>query len=107
MAPPVNDNVPTYNAGEYITTSGMANRVARNAQVYGSSNIMMGGKCIIHTNAIIRGDLTRREKSESETSAEKTRDIRSSSAPVAITCGRYCVFGDSCVVRPAYKVYKG
>ena len=107
MGPPINDTVPTYNPGEYVITAVTANRVARSAHISGSSNIMMGGKCIVHSKAIIRGDLTRREKTVSEASAERSNDMRSSSSPfIAVNCGRYCIFGENCVIRPAYKVYK-
>ena len=26
---------------------------------------------------------------------------------VVVTAGRYCIFGEGCIIRPPYKTYKG
>ena len=57
----------------------------------GASNIVLGGKSIIHPGCILRGDLRRVIPG----------------AQIAITMGRYCSIGDGTVLRPPAKFYKG
>lgn len=111
MVPPVNDSVPTFNVSEYVQTQGTGNRVSRKAVILGSQNIILGGKCIIHHNVIIRGDLKRRDllaadAADGEAQARK-QSGQQQPGTVAVSCGRYCTFGEGSVIRPAYKVYKG
>ncbi|RSH86742.1 uncharacterized protein EHS24_005013 [Apiotrichum porosum] len=84
------DPVQTFEKGTYIETD-TGNKVSRKATILGATNIILGGKSIIQTRAVIRGDLRR-------------------SAPgqhVVISMGRYCLVGEGAVLRPPGKIYKG
>lgn len=60
-------------------TSG--NKVSRQTVLCGSQNIILNGKVIVQTGAIIRGDLAN------------------------VKTGRYCVIGKKAVIRPPYKQF--
>ncbi|KAL7751502.1 hypothetical protein RI367_002963 [Sorochytrium milnesiophthora] len=79
-----------YNAAEYIETD-TGNKVSRRSVICGSQNIILGGKTIIQTDCMIRGDLRRAGGGQA----------------IVVHVGRYCVLGQSCVIRPPYKTYKG
>ncbi|CAO1627300.1 unnamed protein product [Parajaminaea phylloscopi] len=93
----VNRTVQPYHASEYFETANTQNRVSRKAHLCGTSNIVLGGKCIIHANALIRADLRR----------TATSTASSQMANHVVTTGRYCVLGEGAVIRPPYKTYKG
>jgi carbonic anhydrase/acetyltransferase-like protein (isoleucine patch superfamily) len=84
------------------------NKVSRRATIAGPQNIILGGKTIISSGAIIRGDLRRTGPGHA----------------VVISLGRYCLVGEGCVMRyafflstirfpldapsrPPYKTYRG
>ncbi|KAI8054374.1 putative dynactin Arp1 p25 subunit RO12 [Syncephalis plumigaleata] len=82
--------VTTYKRSEFIETD-TGNKVSRSCFISGSQNIILGGKTIIHSNCVIRGDLRR---------------IGAGHA-VVVAIGRYCTLGAGSVIRPPYKTYKG
>jgi dynactin 5 len=57
--------------------------VSRRATIAGPQNIILGGKTIICSGAIIRGDLRRTGPGHA----------------VVISLGRYCLIGEGCVMR--------
>lgn len=59
------------------------NKVSRRATIAGPQNIILGGKTIISSGAIIRGDLRRTGPGHA----------------IVISLGRYCLIGDGCVIR--------
>lgn len=59
------------------------NKVSRRATIAGPQNIILGGKTIISSGAIIRGDLRRTNPGHA----------------VVISLGRYCLVGENCVMR--------
>jgi len=79
-----------YIKSEFIETD-TGNKVSRRATIAGPQNIILGGKTIISSGAIIRGDLRRSGPGHA----------------VVISLGRYCLLGEGCVVRPPYKTYRG
>ncbi|KAJ7198598.1 dynactin subunit p25 [Mycena pura] len=85
MDPPI-----YYSKAEYIETD-TGNKVSRRATIAGPQNIILGGKTIISSAAIIRGDLRRTGAGHA----------------VVISLGRYCLVGEGCVMRPPYKTYRG
>lgn len=117
MAPVINEAVQPFHPAEYIQTAGTGNRVSRQAVILGSQNIVLGGKCVIHHGAVIRGDLKRRDLLPAAASAptaagqgqpaQQRGGGSSGASSVSVSCGRYCVLGERSVVRPAYKTYKG
>lgn len=62
------------------------NKVSRKAAIAGPQNIILGGKTIISSGAIIRGDLRRSGPGHA----------------VVISLGRYCLVGEGCVLRCVY-----
>jgi len=79
-----------YAKSEYIETD-TGNKVSRRATIAGPQNIILGGKTIIASGAIIRGDLRRTGPGHA----------------VVISLGRYCLISDGCILRPPYKTYRG
>ncbi|XP_063703491.1 dynactin subunit 5-like [Culicoides brevitarsis] len=69
-----------YNKDEYVETA-TGNKVSRQTVLCGSQNIVLHGKVIVQSGAIIRGDLA------------------------AVRTGRYCVVGKGAVVRPPFKQF--
>ena len=59
------------------------NKVSRRATIAGPQNIILGGKTIISSGAIIRGDLRRTGPGHA----------------VVISLGRYCLIGEGCIMR--------
>ncbi|KAF9048115.1 dynactin subunit P25 [Hymenopellis radicata] len=71
-----------YSKSEFIETD-TGNKVSRRATIAGPQNIILGGKTIISSSAIIRGDLRRSGPGHA----------------VVISLGRYCLVGEGCVMR--------
>ncbi|KAL4400445.1 dynactin complex protein [Malassezia pachydermatis] len=94
---------PSARPGEYIQTTATGNKISRRAIIYGASNIVLGGKCTIHSDVMIRGDLTRVVRATSDGSMPKNE----SSSSVVIVTGRYVSLGEGTVVRPPCKTYQG
>lgn len=57
------------------------NRVSRQTVLCGSQNIVLSGKVIVQTGAIIRGDLAN------------------------VRVGRFCIISKGAVIRPLYKQF--
>ncbi|KAG6335410.1 hypothetical protein ID866_3684 [Astraeus odoratus] len=70
-----------YSKAEFIETD-TGNKVSRRATIAGPQNIILGGKTIISSGAIIRGDLRRTGPGHA----------------VVISLGRYCLVGEGCVM---------
>ncbi|XP_064479865.1 dynactin subunit 5-like [Ornithodoros turicata] len=69
-----------YNKQDYIETAS-GNKVSRGSVLCGSQNIVLNGKTIVRSGAIIRGDLAN------------------------IRIGRHCVIGKGSVIRPPFKKF--
>ncbi|KAI8802633.1 dynactin, subunit p25 [Cladochytrium replicatum] len=82
--------VTYYEKGDYIETE-TGNKVSRKSLICGSQNIILGGKSIIQTDCVVRGDLRRSGGGHA----------------VVIATGKYCLLGRGSVIRPPYKTYKG
>ncbi|GAA5876773.1 hypothetical protein JCM16303_006282 [Sporobolomyces ruberrimus] len=77
------------------------NIVSRQSQIYGSQNIVLSGKSILSPGCVIRGDLRRTGASSSSSGGG------GGGGTVVIAMGKYCYVGESTVLRPCYKTYKG
>lgn len=73
------------------STQDTGNRISRKATICAPVNIVLSGNVIIKADVIIRGDLKRAGPSPS----------------IAMNIGKYTILDEACVVRPAYKTYKG
>ncbi|EDV30722.1 uncharacterized protein Dana_GF14899 [Drosophila ananassae] len=69
-----------YSKDEYVETAS-GNKVSRHTVLCGSQNIVLNGKVIVQSGAIIRGDLAN------------------------VRAGRYCVISKDSVIRPPYKQF--
>ncbi|CAG9836375.1 unnamed protein product [Diabrotica balteata] len=69
-----------YDKGEYVETAS-GNKVCRQTVLCGSQNIVLQGKVIVQSDAIIRGDLAN------------------------VKTGRYCIISKEAVLRPPYKKF--
>ncbi|KAF9306170.1 hypothetical protein BGZ74_007372 [Mortierella antarctica] len=82
--------IVNYSKSEYIETD-TGNKVSRKSVICGSQNIILGGKTILQTGSVIRGDLRRTGAGHA----------------VVVSVGRYCFLSQGCVIRPPCKTYKG
>ncbi|XP_065220090.1 dynactin subunit 5 [Planococcus citri] len=69
-----------YDKAEYVETAS-GNKVSRQTTLCGSQNIILLGKVIVQSNAIVRGDLAN------------------------VRTGRYCIISKNSVIRPPYKKF--
>lgn len=69
-----------YNKAEYVETAS-GNKVSRQTVLCGSQNIVLHGKVIVQSDAIIRGDLAN------------------------VRTGRYCIISKRAVLRPPFKKF--
>lgn len=69
-----------YNKSEYVETAS-GNKVSRQTVLCGSQNIVLHGKVIVQSDAIIRGDLGN------------------------VKTGRYCIISKNAVIRPPFKKF--
>ncbi|XP_066595775.1 dynactin subunit 5 [Prorops nasuta] len=69
-----------YNKAEYVETAS-GNKVSRQTVLCGSQNIVLHGKVIVQSDAIIRGDLS------------------------SVKVGRYCIISKNAVIRPPFKKF--
>jgi dynactin-5 len=80
-----------YAKSDYIETD-TGNKVSRKCTICGSQNIILGGKTVIQSAVVVRGDLRR---------------AGASGPAVVVSIGKYCVLGEGSVIRPPAKTYKG
>ena len=69
-----------FKKSEYIETAS-GNRVSRQSVLCGSQNIILNGKNIVQSDAIIRGDLAN------------------------VRVGRHCIISSKSVIRPPFKKF--
>ncbi|KAH7325835.1 trimeric LpxA-like protein [Stachybotrys elegans] len=85
--------------GEYIETD-TGNKVARKAILVGTQNIMLGGKTVIQSEVMIRGDLVR-------TAPSSSTGGTAPASTTAVAIGRYCFLSRGVLLRPPGRLYKG
>lgn len=84
--------IQTFPSESFIETES-GNKISRMSVICGSQHIVLGGKSIVETGAVLRGDLR--------------RAIASAGHLVSLAIGKYCIFRENVVLRPPYKLYKG
>ncbi|KAF2838318.1 dynactin subunit 5 [Patellaria atrata CBS 101060] len=85
--------------GEYIETDS-GNKVSRKASIAGTANITLGGKTVIQSDVILRGDLHRLPSTKPDGTGIPH-------APTAISIGRCTVISSGCVLRPPSRLSRG
>ena len=90
--------------GDYIETD-TGNKVARRSQLYGTQNIILGGRTTIQPDVCIRGDLVR--------AAPPTKDPKdpnksgASATNTSVMVGRYTFVSTGSILRPPHRLHKG
>ena len=79
--------------GEYIETE-TGNKISRKAQISGTPNIRLAGKCVIQADVQLRGDLHRFATS-------------SGGDTTAISIGKYVVVSSGTVLKPPGRMQAG
>ncbi|KAJ9234762.1 hypothetical protein DTO169E5_6475 [Paecilomyces variotii] len=95
--------------GEYIETD-TGNKISRRSLIHGTQHIILGGKTVIQSDAVIRGDLYRVAPPQSSSGNDDSAAApqSSSSAPsVAITVGRYSYISKQAILRPPSRLNRG
>ncbi|KAJ9254874.1 hypothetical protein DTO207G8_3404 [Paecilomyces variotii] len=95
--------------GEYIETD-TGNKISRRSLIHGTQHIILGGKTVIQSDAVIRGDLYRVAPPPQSSSGndDSAAAPQSSSAPsVAITVGRYSYISKQAILRPPSRLNRG
>ncbi|OJK05085.1 hypothetical protein ASPACDRAFT_38655 [Aspergillus aculeatus ATCC 16872] len=108
--------------GEYIETD-TGNKISRRSLIHGTQHIILGGKTVIQSDAVIRGDLYRSSStsshshSSSHSSSHKPTSSTSSTSgaasqsqttpSVAITIGRYSYISRQAILRPPSRLHRG
>ena len=77
-----------YDAQGYIETE-TGNKVSRKSNIYGSQNIVLGGKTIVKDSCILRGDFQR------------------NSSGVSIAIGKYTILEKGVQIIPPERIVKG
>ncbi|KAL3479186.1 trimeric LpxA-like protein [Aspergillus californicus] len=100
--------------GEYIETD-TGNKISRRSQIHGTQHIILGGKSIIQSEAVLRGDLFRTSTS-STTDATPNPDPTTNPTPnpnptntntIAISIGRYSYISRSAILHPPSRLHRG
>ncbi|PYH45493.1 dynactin subunit 5 [Aspergillus saccharolyticus JOP 1030-1] len=110
---------PKASKGEYIETD-TGNKISRRSLIHGTQHIILGGKTVIQSDAVIRGDLYRISSSQQQqqqqhkptastsTSTSTTSTTSASPNPsVAITIGRYSYISRQAILRPPSRLHRG
>ncbi|OJJ51687.1 hypothetical protein ASPZODRAFT_55442 [Penicilliopsis zonata CBS 506.65] len=102
--------------GEYIETD-TGNKISRRSNIHGTQHIILGGKTVIQTDAVIRGDLYRLPGAHPSSSSSTTGDsgeptpAPAPAAPntpsVAVSIGRYSYVSKQAVLRPPSRLHRG
>ena len=85
------------------------NKISRRAQIHGTQRIILGGKTVIQSDAVIRGDLYRSSSSSTQ-SADDPATAAAAPSPspsVAINIGRYSYISKQAILRPPSRLHRG
>ena len=82
------------------------NKISRRAQIHGTQRIILGGKTVIQSDAVIRGDLYRSSSSSTQ-SADDPAAAAAPSPSVAINIGRYSYISKQAILRPPSRLHRG
>ena len=105
---------PKQAKGEYIETD-TGNKVSRRSQIHGTTNIILGGRTVIQSEALVRGDLLRTADASGKPAAATpapaaagTASAPAAPAPtLAVSVGRYTMLSSQCILHPPRKVHRG
>ncbi|KAL2038098.1 hypothetical protein N7G274_009045 [Stereocaulon virgatum] len=93
--------MPPKPKGDYIETD-TGNKVARRSQLYGTQNIILGGRTTIQPEVCIRGDLVRPPP------PKDPKDPKAGpQANTSVMVGRYTFVATGSILRPPHRLNKG
>ncbi|KAL2222611.1 trimeric LpxA-like protein [Thermoascus aurantiacus ATCC 26904] len=97
--------------GEYIETD-TGNKISRRSLIHGTQHIILGGKTVIQTDAVIRGDLYRLPQQQpqqpsSDPDAQNQQQQQAPPPSVAVTIGRYSYVSKQAILRPPSRIHRG
>ncbi|KAL2813920.1 trimeric LpxA-like protein [Aspergillus cavernicola] len=102
--------------GEYIETD-TGNKISRRSQIHGTQHIILGGKSIIQSDAVLRGDLFRTTTSNPSDlkppSTSSTTTTTTETPPpdpkntISISIGRYSYISRSAILHPPSRLHRG
>ncbi|KAI4149552.1 MAG: hypothetical protein LQ340_004572 [Diploschistes diacapsis] len=90
--------------GEYIETE-TGNKVSRRSNIHGTQNIILGGRTVIQSEAVVRGDLIRTATHSSSSQASTTSS--QPSQQLAISTGKYTLLAPASILHPPRKLHRG
>jgi dynactin-5 len=103
------------NPKEYAFTDS-GNIISRSAKIYGPQNIVINGRSVVEKKCVIRGDLRRLiattatvkdDKGTVTTGQTAVAAASLAGSATAVMAGRYLSLGESTILRPPGKLYKG
>ena len=94
---------PKQAKGEYIETDA-GNKVSRRSQIHGTTNIILGGRTVIQSEAIIRGDLLRTATPSSSSSSSASSQPAQA---LAVSTGKYTFLSPASILHPPRKLHRG
>ena len=83
------------------------NKISRRAQIHGTQRIILGGKTVIQSDAVIRGDLYRSSSSSTQSADDPATAAAAPSPSVAINIGRYSYISRQAILRPPSRLHRG
>ena len=101
----------------YVSTE-TGNKVSRRCQLHGTQHIVLAGRCVIHPDVCIRGDLFRPTSSSSTSAStngaqssqqqqqQQQQKPKSSGTPntVSVSIGRYTIVNQGATLRPPHRL---
>ncbi|MCJ1448619.1 MAG: hypothetical protein MMC23_009136 [Stictis urceolatum] len=100
---------PKQTKGEYIETD-TGNKVSRRSQIHGTTNIILGGRTVIQSEALIRGDLLRTlppSQHPTSSSSQSTSQPQPQGAQLAVSIGKYSLLSTGSILHPPRKLHRG
>ena len=92
---------PKQARAEYIETEA-GNKVSRRSHLHATTNIVLGGRTVIQSESIIRGDLLRTSSQTASTAAPTAP-----TANLAVSVGKYTFLSQASILHPPRKLHRG
>ena len=84
------------------------NKISRRSVIHGTQHIMLGGKTVIQSDAVVRGDLYRTSTPSAAAGDDPQQQQQKQNAPsLAINIGRYGYVSKEAILRPPSRLYRG
>ncbi|KAL8934779.1 MAG: hypothetical protein Q9216_005733, partial [Gyalolechia sp. 2 TL-2023] len=107
--PPPPPSTSSKPKSEWVETE-TGNKVSRRAQLHGTQHITLGGRCVIHPTACLRGDLVRPAPvipplpTSTTTTTTDQPPARKQHPLPSITLGKYSILSSSTLLKPPLRL---